>query len=173
MPSLIVEGRKYRVGDLSGEDPFWTIPVNEKNVAVEVLGQPSHQAILFMRVGQRVISVSIQREDDQRNYFVEINGKGLIVRIEDDATSRQTVEHTAVDGPALVDAPMAGKIASVKMSMGSRVQEGQSLMVLEAMKMQNEIASPKTGIVKELYVDQGDLVKAGDRLCLVTDDGSG
>jgi len=41
-------------------------------------------------------------------------------------------------------------------------------MVLEAMKMQNEIASPKSGIVKELYVKQGDLVKAGDKLCLVS-----
>jgi len=39
--------------------------------------------------------------------------------------------------------------------------------VLEAMKMQNEIASPKKGTVKELYVKHGDLVKAGDRLCLV------
>jgi biotin carboxyl carrier protein len=38
---------------------------------------------------------------------------------------------------------------------------------LEAMKMQNEIASPRSGTVKELYVKQGDLVKAGDKLCLV------
>ena len=68
---------------------------------------------------------------------------------------------------------MAGKIASVRASVDSKVEEGQSLMVLEAMKMQNEIASPKTGIVKELYVKKGDLVKAGDKLCLVTDDRSG
>jgi pyruvate carboxylase subunit B len=62
---------------------------------------------------------------------------------------------------------MAGKIASVKTSVDSEVEEGESLMVLEAMKMQNEIASPKKGTVKELYVKHGDLVKAGDRLCLV------
>ena len=169
MPSLIVEGRKYRVGDLSGEDPFWTIPVNEKNVAVEVLGQASGQATLFMRAGRRVISVSIQQLEDRRIYVVEINGKQLTVTLEGDTSSRQASEPTAIDGPALVDAPMAGKIASVKTSLDSKVQEGQSLMVLEAMKMQNEIASPKTGIVKELYVRTGDLVKAGDKLCLVTD----
>jgi biotin carboxyl carrier protein len=67
-----------------------------------------------------------------------------------------------------VSSPMAGKIASVKARVDSKVQEGQSLMVLEAMKMQNDIASPKTGVVKELYVKHGDLVKAGDRLCLVS-----
>ena len=169
MASLIVEGRKYRVGDLSGEDPFWTIPVNEKNVAVEVLGQPSGQATLFLRAGGKVISVSIQRQEDQRIYVVEINGKQLTVTLEEDESSRQDGETTIIDGPALVDSPMAGKIASVKASVNSKVQEGQSLMVLEAMKMQNEIAAPKTGIVKELYVKQGDLVKAGDKLCLVTD----
>ena len=40
-------------------------------------------------------------------------------------------------------------------------------MILEAMKMENEIASPKSGTLKELYVKHGDLVKAGDKLCLV------
>jgi biotin carboxyl carrier protein len=167
MPSLIVEGRKYRVGDLSGEDPFWTIPVNEKSVAVEVLGQPSGQATLFMRAGGRVIGVSIQGHQDQRVYFVEVSGKPLTVTLEEDVSSGQTGESTIIDGPALVDSPMAGKIVSVKISVDSKVEEGQSLMVLEAMKMQNEIASPKGGTVKELYVKHGDLVRAGDKLCLV------
>jgi biotin carboxyl carrier protein len=63
---------------------------------------------------------------------------------------------------------MAGKIALVKTYVGSKVEEGQSLLVLEAMKMQNEIASPKSGELKELYVKKGDLVKAGDKLCLVS-----
>jgi biotin carboxyl carrier protein len=41
------------------------------------------------------------------------------------------------------------------------------LIILEAMKMENEIVSPKSGTLKELYVRHGDLVKAGDKLCLV------
>ena len=168
MPFLIVDGKKYRVGDMAGEDPLWTIPVDEKNVALEVLGGPPAQRALSMRAGGRVISVSIQRHEDQRVYFVEVSGKPLTVRLEADAPSSQTVEPTTIDGPALVDSPMAGKIALVKTYVGSKVKEGQSLMVLEAMKMQNEIASPKTGIVKEMYVKHGDLVKAGDRLCLVS-----
>jgi len=167
MPSLTVEGKRHRVGELSGEEPFWTIPVDEKNVALEVLGQPSGQATLFMQAGGRVISVSIPRQEDQRIYFVEVNGKELTVTLEEDAPSREAREPTMIDGPALVDSPMAGKIVSVRVSVDSRVEDGQSLMALEAMKMQNEIASPKAGIVKEIYVKQGDLVKAGDKLCLV------
>jgi biotin carboxyl carrier protein len=110
----------------------------------------------------------LQGHRDQRIYFMEVNGSPLTITLQEDAPSGPTVESRISDGPVLVNSPMAGKIASVKTSVDSRVEEGQSLMVLEAMKMQNEIASPKTGILKELYVKQGDLVKAGDKLCLVS-----
>ena len=168
MPFLIVEGKKYRLGDVAGEDPFWTIPVDDKNIALELLGEPPAQRAVSMRAGGRVINVSIQRHEDQSVYSVEVSGKPLTATLEADAPSGQTGEPTIIDGPALVDSPMAGRIASLKTSVGSKVEEGQSLMVLEAMKMQNEIASPKTGIVMEIYVKHGDLVKAGDKLCLVS-----
>jgi len=168
MPVLIVEGKRYRVGDMAGEEPFLTIPVDEQNVGLEVLRQSSGQpTTVFVRAGSRVISVSAQRHDDQHIYLVEVNGRPLTVTLEEDALSAGSGETTAIDGPALVTSPMAGKIAALKTAVDSKVEEGQSLMILEAMKMQNEIASPKTGMVKELYVKQGDLVKAGDRLCLV------
>jgi biotin carboxyl carrier protein len=169
MPFLIVEGKKYRVGELVGEDPFWTTLVDKKTVGLEVLRQSSAQpAAMIIRAGGRMISVSIQGHENQRVYSVEVSGRPLTVTLEEDVLSGQTSESTVIDGPAIVESPMAGKIASVKTSVESKVEEGQSLMVLEAMKMQNEIASPKTGILKELYVKQGDLVKAGDKLCLVS-----
>ena len=168
MPLLIVEGKRYRVGDLMGEDPLWIIPVDEKKVSLEVLRQSSAQpATLFVRTGGRVISVSIQRDENQHIYSLEVSGRPMTVTVEEDALAVPTNESTTADGPALVNSPMAGKIASVKARVDSKVEEGQSLMVLEAMKMQNEIASPKTGIVRELYVKHGDLVKAGEKLCLV------
>jgi biotin carboxyl carrier protein len=168
MPVLIVEGKSYRLGDSMGEEPFFTISVDEHNVALEVLSQSSvHPTTVFVRAGGRVIGVSVRRHDDHRVFFVEVNGSPLTVTLEEGASSGGNDETTAMDGPAIVNSPLAGKIASIKTPMDSRVEEGQSLMILEAMKMQNEIASPKTGTVKELYVKQGDLVKAGDRLCLV------
>jgi biotin carboxyl carrier protein len=174
MPILVVEGKKYRVGDLAGEEPFLTVPVDEQNVGLELLRQSSiPPTTVFVRAGSRVIGVSVQRHDDHRVYFVEVNGRPLTVTLEEDASFGENRETTVMDGPALVNSPMAGKIASIKTPVDSKVVEGQSLMILEAMKMQNEIASPKTGVVRELYVKQGDLVKAGDRLCLVGDEGSG
>jgi biotin carboxyl carrier protein len=168
MPFLTIEGKKYRVGDLAGEDPFWTISVEGKRIALEELRQPLAEAqTIFVRAGGRIISVLIRRSEGQRAYSVEVNGRPLTLTIEEDTLSLRNDESSSIDGPAIVNSPMAGKIATVKAIVDSKVEEGQSLMVLEAMKMQNEIASPKTGIVKELYVKHGDLVKAGDKLCLI------
>jgi biotin carboxyl carrier protein len=168
MPVLITEGRKYRLGAVEGEDPLWNVSVDEKTVTLEVLRQPSTQVpTLFVRAGGRVISVTLQGHRDRHVYFMEVSGRPLTITIEEDAPSGPTVESATSDGPVLVNSPMAGKIASVKTSVDSKVEEGQSLMILEAMKMENEIASPKSGTLKELYVKHGDLVKAGDKLCLV------
>ena len=168
MPVLIVEGRKYRLGDVTGESPFWNVPVDEKTVALEVLGQPSSQpSTLFVRARGRVISVSLQKHSDQGTYSVEANGRPLTIKLEEDVPSGPAVDSGAIGGPLLVNSPMAGKIASVMTAVDSRVEEGQSLMILEAMKMENEIASPKSGTLKELYVKRGDLVTAGEKLCLV------
>jgi biotin carboxyl carrier protein len=168
MPFLTIEGKKYRVGDLECEDPFWTISVEGKSIALEELRRPLAQTqTIFVRAGGRVISVSIRRNEGQHVYSVEVNGRPLTLTLEEDASSLRNDESSVIDGPAPVNSPMAGKIATVKVRVDSKVEEGQSLMVLEAMKMQNEIASPKTGIVKELYVKHGDLVKAGDKLCLI------
>ena len=168
MPVLTVDGRKYRVGDVAGEDPFWNVPVDGKTVALEVLRQPSAQLpTLFVRAGARVMSVSLQGHGDQGIYSVLVNGRPLTITLDEDTSSGPAVESRTVDGPVAVNSPMAGKIASVKVSVDSKVEEGQSLMILEAMKMENEIASPKSGILRELYVRHGDLVKAGDKLCLV------
>jgi biotin carboxyl carrier protein len=168
MPLLIAEGKKYRVGDLAGEDPLWNVSIDEKTIVLEILRNPSaQQPTLFVRARGRVVGVSVQEHEAQRVYFVEVNGRPLTITLEEDTPLGPRVESRINDGPVLVNSPMAGKIASVKTTIDSKVKEGQSLMILEAMKMENEIASPKSGTLKELYVKHGDLVKAGDRLCLV------
>ena len=59
---------------------------------------------------------------------------------------------------------MPGKILRVLVSEGQQVKTGQGLVVLEAMKMENEIPAPKDGVVKKIYVKEGDTVNTGDPL---------
>lgn len=72
----------------------------------------------------------------------------------------------AAEGTA-VNAPMPGTILEVKASVGDTVAEGQVLMVLEAMKMENDIVAPKAGKVSAISVKKGDGVNSGDALAYI------
>ncbi len=70
-------------------------------------------------------------------------------------------------GPQTVEAEMPGKVVRVNVAPGDAVSEGQGVVVVEAMKMENQIPSPIDGVVKEVAVSEGQTVEAGARLFVV------
>jgi biotin carboxyl carrier protein len=72
------------------------------------------------------------------------------------------------EGRQQIVAPMPGKVVRVLIEAGDKVEAGQGLVVVEAMKMQNEIRSPKGGVVERLHVKEGQPVNAGEVLCIVS-----
>ena len=74
-----------------------------------------------------------------------------------------TVEESAA-GAVQVNSPMPGNILDVKVSAGQAVQAGDVLVILEAMKMENEIVAPQDGTVASVSVKKGDTVNSGDLL---------
>jgi biotin carboxyl carrier protein len=77
--------------------------------------------------------------------------------------------HSAVEaeGGQQIVAPMPGKVVRLLVKAGDKVEAGQGLLVVEAMKMQNEIRSPKSGTVERLLAKEGQLVNAGEVLAWV------
>ena len=73
----------------------------------------------------------------------------------------------ANDGAANIVTMMPGKIVRVVAEMGAEVKAGDSIIVVEAMKMQNEMKSPKDGTVKEIRFEVGATVNAGDVLAII------
>ena len=71
------------------------------------------------------------------------------------------------EGRQQIAAPMPGKVVRVLVKAGDAVQAGQGLLVVEAMKMQNEIRSPKRGGIERVLVVEGQAVNAGEVLCIV------
>jgi biotin carboxyl carrier protein len=71
--------------------------------------------------------------------------------------------------PTGISAPISGRVIDVLASKGEKVELGQVIIVIEAMKMENEIRSPASGLVKDINVSKGQSVKIGD--ILVTFDG--
>jgi biotin carboxyl carrier protein len=73
---------------------------------------------------------------------------------------------TAAAGPQRVTAPMPGKVVKVLVSPGDEVEARQGLVVIEAMKMENELRAPRAGRVREVHVKEGAPVESG-RLLVV------
>ena len=71
---------------------------------------------------------------------------------------------TSSVGDNTVKSPMPGTILRINVSAGDHMKKGQSILVLEAMKMENDIVAPKDGTITALYVNQGDTVQGGAAL---------
>jgi len=76
--------------------------------------------------------------------------------------------HVEVEGRQQITAPMAGKVVRLLVQSGEKVEVGQGLLVVEAMKMQNEIRSTKSGTVERLLVLEGQPVNAGETLAWIS-----
>ena len=70
-------------------------------------------------------------------------------------------------GATEILAPMPGKVVRVQMEAGAKVEKGEGVVVVEAMKMQNEMKSPRDGVVVSINVKPGDTVNAGDVLAVI------
>ena len=118
-----------------------------------------------------------------KNYTITVNGNVYEVTVEEGvSTGAAAAPRAAVAAPPkaapaapkaapagaqgsiTVVAPMPGKILGVKASVGQAVKKGEVLLILEAMKMENEIGAPSDGTVASINVSAGDSVEAGATL---------
>ena len=112
---------------------------------------------------------------DGRAYRVEpgapgewiVNGTPVAVKLVDPRAFRERQGSATSHGRVNIAAPMPGKIVRVLVSNGDTIEEGQGLLVVEAMKMQNEMKSPKAGRVVEVRAKPGSSVAAGEVLMVV------
>ena len=100
-------------------------------------------------------------------HTVLIGGERFEVAIEDPRSLSRGANSGAGEGRRSVTAPMPGKVVRVLVQTGDAVEEGQGLVVVEAMKMQNEMKSPKAGTVIRVMTEAGATVAAGEALVVV------
>ncbi|MCI9359656.1 MAG: biotin/lipoyl-binding protein [Hungatella sp.] len=118
-----------------------------------------------------------------KNYTITVNGNVYEVTVEEGASTGAAPAPRAAapvapkaapaapkaapagtQGSVTVAAPMPGKILGVKASVGQAVKKGEVMLILEAMKMENEIVAPSDGTVASINVSVGDAVEAGATL---------
>lgn len=115
-------------------------------------------------------------------YKVKVNGKVYEVELESVSEAQGHIEAPAqaaapaqAQAPAPVasgegaslNAPMAGTILDVKVSVGQNVQAGQVVCILEAMKLENEVVAPCAGVVKSIAVSKGQAVQLDELIAVI------
>lgn len=136
-------------------------------------GAPAHYALLL---GVESFDVYVTRSapgapGTAPTFEVTLAGQTYQVRLEDErlhalaGMAGTTHEH----GDAGIAAPMPGLVTHVIVAAGQRVERGQTVIVLEAMKMENDLAAPRTGVIRQLTVSRGDTVNQGQVLAVVGD----
>jgi biotin carboxyl carrier protein len=154
-------GRSIRV-DVRGGDGRYTVCLDGTPIEVDRVAAGRHFASLL--VGGRSHDVGIEKRPG--GYAVVLAAGALTVDLVE-AAGGLPVPARRADGPGRLTAPMPGRVVRVLEAPGAEVAAGQGLVVIEAMKMENELKSPRAGRLQEMAVREGQAVEAGALLAVV------
>lgn len=147
-----------RLLSLSREGDRYRGRIGDREVEADVIEKGNN--LLLVRLGGRSFDVTYWQ--DGREFHLDLGGAPVAVEILDPLRSASA---GASDGDGAgrreVRAAMPGKVVAVKVKPGEEVRQGQGLVVVEAMKMENEVSSPKSGKVVALEVVPGQTVEKG------------
>jgi biotin carboxyl carrier protein len=126
----------------------------------------SHGAVSLIVDGQSY-SVELEEEGDFVNVLVRDHLIRVDIADERRLRMRAASSQFTLEGNQTVAAPMPGRVVKILVKVGDAVAEGQPVAVVEAMKMENELKSPKAGTVAEIRAREGDAVEGGAALLVV------
>jgi biotin carboxyl carrier protein len=147
----------------SDERPRWKIDDREVDADALEISPDVYSVIVD---GQ---SFEVQVQASHAGLRVVANGYEYSAVIENPRERKKSRDSAAeAKGRQNIVAPMAGKIVHTLVQVGDQVQSGQGLVIVEAMKMQNEVRSPKSGTIERLGVIEGQTVNPGDVVAVVS-----
>ena len=118
--------------------------------------------------------ITAEVERDGENLRITLDGETHTVKIEGDIGPSKTVRsrrgRTGAQNEAsgTIVSSIPGKVVSIDVKVGDRVEGGETILILEAMKMQNEISSPVSGVVTDIFVEEGQSIESNFELASVS-----
>ena len=137
-----------------------------REVDFKSMGQ---QGIYSLIINNESFEAVIERRDDQ--YQVLIFGDLYEVQIQDERTMRLLQAGSGLGEPVgdiAIKSPMPGLIVEVPVEVGQEVTKGQTVVILESMKMENELKAPRDGVISRIDVAKGDSVEQNKTLVTIT-----
>jgi biotin carboxyl carrier protein len=159
-------GKQTRIVDLERNADGWRISLDGQPLEADVVEVAAHTISILLEGRSYTVQIT---EPVAGALRLQTPFQEFTAEVADPRAWRGRA-HGALqlEGRQQVAAPMPGKVVRVLVNPGDRVEAGQGLLVVEAMKMQNEIRSPKSGLVERLLAKEGQPVNAGDVLCVVS-----
>jgi biotin carboxyl carrier protein len=150
--------------EVTGEGGRFTVTLEGQAHAVDA--RQAAEGIWSLLLGAVSYTVDVSESDGA--YVVEVGGESYRIRVEEETRYIiRTRGAKAAAGGQVLKAPMPGKVTVIEVAVGQGVKPGDGLVVLEAMKMENEFRASVAGIVKEVRVQVGQAVNPGDVLVVI------
>jgi biotin carboxyl carrier protein len=157
-----VDGRAVRV-EVTGADGRYTVALDGRALCVDA--RESGRDGLSLIVDGR--SYAALLEPRENGYTVHLPEDTFEVELSAAAGAGAAAGRKPAGGPARVAAPMPGRLVRVLVEAGQEVRAGQGLVVMEAMKMENELRAPRAGRVREVHVRELQAVETGALLVVL------
>jgi biotin carboxyl carrier protein len=161
--NVTIGDKTHRI-DLVRDESGWKCHLDGRAFTIDAV--PGQNGSLSLLVEGKSYEVRQQALGDEIG--VVIDSQVFRVRVEDPRSLRSRRSHDGGrEGARKITAPMPGKVVRILAGLGAEVEAGQAVLVIEAMKMQNELKATKKGKVNKLNVAEGDAVEAGQTLAEV------
>jgi biotin carboxyl carrier protein len=160
----IEAGGRLRTVDVRRAGSRWVVTVDGTRTDVDAVSSGTRLSLL---IGSKSFEIAIDQLRPS-GPIVYVNGEAVAVSVSRRRPGSGGRAHgAAAHGPSAVVAPMPGRVVRVLVRPDEEVSARQGLVVVEAMKMENELRSPRAGRVREVKVAEGALVEANDVLVIV------
>jgi len=160
---VTIDGKDFRL-ELERPETGWQCFLNGHNVEIDAV-LARHDVLSILIDGK---AYEIKREHTAADTHLWVGSVRYLAELRDPRSLRGRRGIGADEkGAKKLLAPMPGKVVRMLVDQGQAVEAGQSILIVEAMKMQNEIKSPKKGTVQKIVAVEGATVNAGDVLAIV------
>jgi 3-methylcrotonyl-CoA carboxylase alpha subunit len=151
--------------EISREGTGYCVKLGDRSMHADLVNAGGFVRSLLLEDGTQLALV---HHRDGNRHEISVAGARLAIEVVDPLSLKRKRRDDEIGAGGMIKALMPGRVVRVLAAKGDQVRKGAGLLILEAMKMENEITAPADGVVDDVFVEAGQTVEAGADLVHVT-----